>query len=84
MWAMAKFPNLLLSVRASVVPTRTAGFQTCCIADFQIGWAWWFVGVLDWQTANGFGNPRYSRLGSLRNDTRRQSMNRTAGFQTSR
>ena len=39
---------------------RTAGFQTCCLADFQIGRASNGRGV------RGFGNPRYSRLGSLR------------------
>ena len=39
---------------------RTAGFQTCCLADFQIGRASKSRGV------RGFGNPRYSRLGSLR------------------
>ena len=39
---------------------RSAGFQTCCIADFQIG------RVSQWRGVRGFGNPRYSRLGSLR------------------
>ncbi len=38
----------------------SAGFQTCCIADFQIGRA------SDFATVRGFGNPRYSRLGGLR------------------
>jgi hypothetical protein len=35
----------------------SAGFQTCCIADFQIG----RPGALC-----GFRNPRHSRLGSVR------------------
>ena len=39
---------------------RSAGFQTCRIADFQIG------RVSQWRGGCGFGNPRYSRLGSLR------------------
>jgi hypothetical protein len=39
---------------------RSAGFQTCRIADFQIG------RVSRWRGVCGFGNPRYSRLGSLR------------------
>ncbi len=38
----------------------SAGFQTCRIADFQIG------GASNRRGVNGFGNPRYSRLGSLR------------------
>ncbi len=51
---------------------RSAGFQTCCIADFQIGRGRAFRaratsrGVAGDRTARGFGNPRYSRLGSLR------------------
>jgi len=39
---------------------RGAGFQTCCLAVFQIGRAAKRCGI------RGFGNPRYSRLGSLR------------------
>ena len=39
---------------------RSAGFQTCCVADFQVGNAWKL------RTIRGFGNPRHSRLGSLR------------------
>jgi hypothetical protein len=39
---------------------RSAGLRTCCIADFQIGSASQLRGVCE------FGNPRYSRLGSLR------------------
>ena len=38
----------------------SAGFQTCCVADFQVG------RVLERRTRGGFGNPRHSRLGSLR------------------
>jgi hypothetical protein len=34
--------------------------QTCCIADFQVGRA------LAITQLRGFGDPRYSRLGSLR------------------
>lgn len=37
----------------------SAGFRTCCIADFQVGRAGSDRG------ASGFGNPRYSKLGSL-------------------
>jgi len=39
---------------------RSAGFQTCRIADFQIGRA------SKQRGGCGFGNPRYGRLGSLR------------------
>jgi hypothetical protein len=39
---------------------RSAGFQTCCVADFPVG------GTSGGCTGSGFGNPRYSRLGSLR------------------
>ena len=39
---------------------RSAGFQTCCIADFQAGGAWKL------RKTGGFGNPRYGRLGSPR------------------
>ena len=52
--------------------SRSAGFQTCCIADFQIGRAAEFRaraadrGVAGGRAARGFGNPRHSRLGSLR------------------
>ena len=47
-------------------PPRSAGFQTCCIADFQIGGASELQARAASTTASGFGNPRYSRLGSLR------------------
>jgi hypothetical protein len=39
---------------------RSAGLQTCCVADFQVG------KINGSRTGNGFGNPRYSRLGSPR------------------
>jgi len=39
---------------------RSAGFQTCRLADFQIG------RVSKRRGVRGFGNPRYSKLGSLR------------------
>jgi hypothetical protein len=42
------------------VNQRSAGFQTCRVADFQIG------RVSRWRKVCGLGNPRYSRLGSLR------------------
>ena len=38
----------------------SAGFQTCCVADFQVGM------MNGCREVSGFGNPRYSRLGSLR------------------
>ena len=44
----------------------SAGFQTCCIADFQVGQR------ICLRTVRGFGNPRHSRLGSLRYDLSRQ------------
>src|SRR5581483_5041407 len=49
-------------------PTSTcsAGFQTCRIADFQIGSASKPRERRKVRPASGFGNPRYSRLGSLR------------------
>jgi hypothetical protein len=39
---------------------RSAGFQTCCVADFQVG------KTNGSHTGSGFGNPRHSRLGSPR------------------
>ena len=39
---------------------RSAGFQTCCVADFQVG------RTNGSRTGSGFGNPRHSRLGSPR------------------
>jgi prepilin-type N-terminal cleavage/methylation domain-containing protein len=41
----------------------TAGFPTCCVADFQIG------GASESRGACGLGNPRHSRLGSLRHNS---------------
>src|SRR5712671_958094 len=38
----------------------SAGFLTCCVADFPVGMIWKVRGI------GGLGNPRYSRLGSLR------------------
>src|SRR5712671_3965443 len=38
----------------------SAGFLTCCVADFPVGMIWKVRG------GGGLGNPRYSRLGSLR------------------
>src|SRR5581483_4657439 len=46
--------------------TCSAGFQTCRIADFQIGSASKPRERRKVRPASGFGNPRYSRLGSLR------------------
>jgi hypothetical protein len=44
---------------------RSAGFQTCCIADSKSAVRYKFerVGLA---MVCGFGNPRYGRLGSLR------------------
>ncbi len=39
---------------------RSAGFQTCCVADFQVG------RINGSRTGSGFGNQRHSRLGSPR------------------
>jgi hypothetical protein len=39
---------------------RSAGFQTCCVADFQVG------KTNGSRTGSGFGNPQHSRLGSPR------------------
>ena len=44
----------------------SAGFQTCCIADFQIGSPSASLRPFNSRSLGGFGNPRYSRLGSLR------------------
>jgi hypothetical protein len=55
--------ELIEKEKCPAAPTarnRSAGFQTCCIADFQIGWAF------DCRAPGRFGNRRYSRLGSLR------------------
>ncbi len=45
---------------------RSAGFQTCCIADFPVGSATTIRSGENCSSARGFGNPRYSRLESLR------------------
>jgi hypothetical protein len=45
-----------------VWPNRSAGFQTCCIADIHVG----KPRNLSPFTRRRFGNPRYGRLGSLR------------------
>ena len=42
------------------------GFQTCRIADFQVGSACGVRTLAAWPTASGFGNPRHRRLGNLR------------------
>ena len=47
-------------------PGRSAGFQTCSIADFQVGRAWKFAACRGCLALRRFGNLRYSRLGSLR------------------
>jgi len=49
--------------RSAGFSVSSAGFQTCCIADFQVGQRH----VV--RIGSGFGNPRYSRLGSLRYTT---------------
>ena len=44
----------------------SAGFQTCCIADFEVGSPLECSGSRDIWSACRFGNPRYSRFGNLR------------------
>jgi hypothetical protein len=46
--------------KAMAAGLRSAGFQTCCVADFPVG------GTSGSCASSGLGNPRYSRLGSLR------------------
>jgi hypothetical protein len=63
--AKQREPSQLVDAIASAVSSadyklRSAGFQTCCVADFQVG------GTSGSHGRSGFGNPRYSRLGSLR------------------
>ncbi len=59
---------------------RSAGFQTCCIADFQIGRGFFpLEGPNDWKipwakTRCRFGNLRYSTYGNLRYDDRRKKL----------
>jgi hypothetical protein len=48
--------------REGVLPKRSAGFQTCCIADIHVGTPW----NLSAFPLRRFGNLRYGRLGSLR------------------
>ena len=36
---------------------RSADFQICCIADFQIGTMHEFSGRWNWRSPGGFGNP---------------------------
>jgi DNA-binding transcriptional LysR family regulator len=53
-------PLVSLIMRGCIAPEpRSAGFQTCCIADVQVGRSFPTRG-------GGYGNPRYSRLESLR------------------
>src|SRR5208282_3008253 len=47
-------------VRWQSAAARSAGFQTCCVADFPVG------RTSGSRASSGFGNPRYSRLGSPR------------------
>jgi arylsulfatase A-like enzyme len=46
--------------QTTAVGLRSAGFQTCCVADFQVG------ETNGSHPGSGFGNPRHSRLGSPR------------------
>jgi hypothetical protein len=55
-WIFSAVGNLFLFRE----PLGSAGFQTCCIADFPVG------RTSGSCASSGFGNPRYSRLGSLR------------------
>ena len=56
-------------LRRAAAQSSSAGFQTCCIADFQVGRAQETRSVEGLQSVDRFGNPRSrcaSRLGSLR------------------
>lgn len=46
--------------------TRSAGFQACRFTGFLAGLASNFTNAPENSTPSGFGNPRHSRLGSLR------------------
>src|SRR5947209_9187643 len=52
--------------RAGIGLVRSAGFQTCRIADFQVGVAWNSTAGLMLTAIRRFGNPGYSRFGNLR------------------
>ena len=52
--------------RGETTALCSAGFRTCCIADFPVGRASAIRGGWNSSSARGLGNPRYSRLGSLR------------------
>src|SRR5437588_10396478 len=56
----------IVSARAGIGFVRSAGFQTCRIADFQVGTAWNSTAGLILTAIRRFGNPRYSRFGNLR------------------
>src|SRR5437588_1633745 len=56
----------IVSARAGIGLVRSAGFQTCRIADFQVGMAWNSTAGLMLTAIRRFGNPRYSRFGNLR------------------
>src|SRR5437588_13047355 len=56
----------IVSARAGIGLVRSAGFQTCRIADFQVGRAWNSTAGLILTAIRRFGNPRYSRFGNLR------------------
>src|SRR5947209_14649479 len=55
----------IVSARAGIGLVRSAGFQTCRIADFQVGRAWNSTAGLMLTAIRRFGNPRYSRFGNL-------------------
>jgi hypothetical protein len=56
-------------LRRLKMKSRSAGFPTCCIADFQVGTAADETGAGERSPGCGFGNPRYSRFGNLRHET---------------
>src|SRR5947209_6088776 len=56
----------IVSPRAGIGLVRSAGFQTCRIADFQVGVAWNSTAGLMLTAIRRFGNPGYSRFGNLR------------------
>ena len=60
-WRLVK-----LERRDRIAVLCSAGFRTCCIADFPVGRASAIRNGENCSSARRFGNPRYSRLGSLR------------------
>jgi hypothetical protein len=54
------FDEAIKKLSGGATPCRSAGFQTCCIADFRVGGAFAFSRGADLRGAHGFRNPQYS------------------------